>query len=255
VVTNFEFALHPMERNVVAGALVFPIERAKELLAFYGEYSAAAPDELYVDAILSAPRDGKPGVFVIAPVWSGPQSGAERAFAPLRKLGTPVADTIKTVDYVALQRSTDRSDPRNEGTYLKSGFIDAYPADLPGAIVDGFRADPMRDTVLFFQHSGGAIGRVAADATAFPHRRSTHNMLSLVTWSLDDHAGPHMEYLRQFWSGLEQFTNGYYTVETADEGQHAIDANYQGNLPRMREVKRRYDPKNLFRLNANVLPA
>jgi FAD/FMN-containing dehydrogenase len=255
VVTNFEFALHPMERNVVAGALVFPIERAKELLAFYGEYSAAASDELYVDAILSAPRDGKPGVFVIAPVWSGPQSGAERAFAPLRKLGTPVADTIKTVDYVALQRSTDRSDPRNEGTYLKSGFIDAYPADLPGAIVDGFRADPMRDTVLFFQHSGGAIGRVAADATAFPHRRSTHNMLSLVTWSLDDHAGPHMEYLRQFWSGLEQFTNGYYTVETADEGQHAIDANYQGNLPRMREVKRRYDPKNLFRLNANVLPA
>jgi FAD/FMN-containing dehydrogenase len=254
VVTNFEFGLHPMQREVIAGALVFPIERAKELLAFYGEYSGAAPDDLYVDAIIRAPRSG-PGMFIIAPVWSGPAGEAERVFAPLRKLGTPIADTIKPVDYVALQRSTDNSDPRNEGTYLKSGFIDSYPAALPGAIVDGFQADPLRNTVLFFQHSGGAIGRVAADATAFPHRRSTHNMLAVVTWSLDDHAGPHMEYLRKYWSGLDRFTNGYYTNETADEGQRVVDANYQGNLPRLRQVKTQYDPKNLFRLNANVLPA
>ncbi len=255
VVTGFEFALHPMERDVVAGALVFPMDRAKELLAFYGEYSAAAPDELYVDAILTAPRDGKPGAFVIAPVWSGPASDAERAFVPLRKLGTPLRDTIKTWDYEALQRSTDNSDPRNEGTYLKSGFIDAFPADLPGAIVDGFQPDPLRNTVLFFQQSGGAIGRVPVEATAFPHRRSTHNMLAVVTWSLDDHAGPHMEYLRKYWSGLERFTNGYYTNETADEGQRVVDDNYQGNLPRLRKIKTQYDPKNLFRLNANVLPA
>jgi FAD/FMN-containing dehydrogenase len=255
VVTNFEFALYPMQRQVIAGSLVFPIERARELLAFYGEYSAAAPDELYVDAVLSAPGGGKPGVFVIAPVWSGPESGAERAFAPLRKLGTPLADTIKSIDYVALQRSTDRSDPRNEGSYLKSGFIDAYPAELPGTIMDAFHADPKRNTVLFFQHSGGAIGRVPVEATAFPHRRSTHNMLARVTWSLADDAQAHMQYLRNFWSGLEPFTNGYYTVETADEGQRVIDANYQGNLARMRQVKKRYDPMNLFRLNANVQPA
>ncbi len=254
VVTNFEFGLHPMQREVIAGALVFPIERAKELLAFYGEYSGAAPDELYVDAVIRAPRSG-PAMFIIAPVWSGPAGEAERAFAPLRKLGTPIADTIKTVDYVALQRSTDNSDPRNEGSYLKSGFIDSYPASLPGAIMDRFQADPMRNTVLFFQHSGGAIGRVATDATAFPHRRSTHNMLAIVTWSLDDDAGPHLNYLRGFWSGQEPYTNGYYTNETADEGQAVVDDNYQGNLPRLREIKAKYDPKNLFRLNANVKPA
>jgi hypothetical protein len=254
VVTNFEFGLHPMQREVIAGAVVFPIERAKELLAFYGEYSNTAPDELYVDAVITAPRSG-PAMFIIAPVWSGPAGEAERAFAPLRKLGTPIADTIKTVDYVALQRSTDNSDPRNEGSYLKSGFIDSYPASLPGAIMDRFQADPLRNTVLFFQHSGGAIGRVATDATAFPHRRSTHNMLAIVTWSLDDDAAPHMNYLRGFWSGQEPYTNGYYTNETADEGQAVVDDNYQGNLPRLREIKAKYDPKNLFRLNANVKPA
>jgi FAD/FMN-containing dehydrogenase len=64
-----------------------------------------------------------------------------------------------------------------------------------------------------------------------------------------------MQYLRDFWSGIERFTNGYYTNETADEGQRVVDANYQGNLARMREVKKRYDPMNLFRLNANVQPA
>ena len=254
VVTNFEFGLHPMQREVIAGAVAFPIERAKELLAFYGEYSSTAPDELYVDAIVTAPRAG-PAMVIIAPVWSGPAGDADRIFAPIRKLGTPLRDTIKAWDYVALQRSTDDSDPRNEGTYLKSGFLDHYTADLPAAIMDGFRPDPKRDTVFFFQHSGGAIGRVASDATAFPHRRATHNMLSIVTWSLDGDAKPHMDYLRGYWPALERFTDGYYTVETADEGQRAVDANYQGNLPRLRQIKTKYDPKNLFRLNANVLPA
>jgi FAD/FMN-containing dehydrogenase len=254
VVTNFEFGLHPMNREVIAGAVVFPIERARELLAFYGEYSASAPDELYVDAIVSAPREG-PGMFIISPVWSGPASDAERVFAPIRKLGPPLRDTIKSWDYVALQRSTDRSDPRNEGSYLKSGFLDRYTAELPAAITDGFRADPKRNTVFFFQHSGGAIGRVPADATAFPHRRATHNMLAIVTWNLDDDAKPHMDYLRGYWPALERFTDGYYTNETADEGQSVVDDNYQGNLPRLREIKKKYDPKNLFRLNANVQPA
>jgi len=255
VVTNFEFELHPMQRQVIAGSVVFPIERARELFGFFGEYSAAAPDELYVDAVISAPMDGKPGIIAIAPVWSGAAGDADRVLAPLRKLGTPLADTIKAWDYVALQRSTDRSDPRNEGTYLKSGFIDAFPSDLPGAVMDRFQADPKRNTVLFFQQSGGAIGRVAQNATAFPHRRSTHNMLSIVSWKLEDDAKPHMDYLRNYWAGLERFTNGYYTNETADEAQGVIDDNYQGNLGRMREIKKKYDPMNLFRLNANVLPA
>ncbi len=73
---------------------MFPIERARELLDFYGEYSSSAPDELYVDFVMSAPPGGKPGVIVIAPCWSGPAGDAERVFAPIRKLGKPLADTI-----------------------------------------------------------------------------------------------------------------------------------------------------------------
>ncbi len=255
IVTDFEFALHPMQRQVIGGDIVFPISRARELLAFYGEFSGNAPDELYTDALIAAPMGGKPGVFILHVCYSGPPGDAERWLAPIRKLGTPLDDGIKAQDYVAIQRADDHSDPRNQGTYLTSGFIDGYTAELVKAIADGFQPDPARSTALFFQHSGGAIGRVKPAATAFPHRRSTHNMLAAVVWNLDSDRKPHVDWLKGYWATLEKFTDGWYTNESGDESQKVRDDNYQGNLPRLRELKKKYDPGNLFRLNANVQPA
>jgi FAD/FMN-containing dehydrogenase len=255
VVTSFEFNLHSMQRQVVGGNIVFPIARARELLAVYSEYSLAAPDELYADAAMIAPLSGKDGIFMFHVCWSGDAGDAEKVLAPLRKLGTPLADTVKAVDYVALQRSWDDTDPRNEGEYLKSGFINGFPPALVETIASGFAADAGRGTTIFFQHSGGAIGRVATDATAFPHRRSRLNMLASVNWPMTTEAAPHVRYIKDYWSKLEPFTDGYYTNEVADEGQPVVDENYQGNLPRLRQLKAKYDPTNLFRLNANVKPA
>jgi hypothetical protein len=107
---------------------------------------------------------------------------------------------------------------------------------------------------VFFQHSGGAIGRVAADATAFAHRYSEHNMFAVVSWSLDKESEPHINYVRKYWAGLDPFTYGYYTNEVADEAQSKVHANYQGNFERLLSLKKKYDPANLFRLNANVDP-
>ena len=256
VVTGFEFRLHPMERQVIGGSVVFPVARARELLDFYANYSLSAPDELYCDAIMSTPpaAAGRPGVFVFDVCYSGPAGGAERALAPLRALGKPIADKIGPVDYVKLQRSGDRTDPRNEGSYLKSGFIDDFPAPLVAAIVDGYRTDPLRSTTVFFQHSGGAIGRVAADATAFPHRRSRLNMFAVTSWDLVHDGAPHSAYAKELWSKLQPYTDGYYTNEVANEPQKQVDENYQGNIGRLVELKNKYDPTNLFRLNANVKP-
>jgi hypothetical protein len=244
-----------MQRQVIGGNLVFPISRMRELLAFYADFSLGAPDELYVDAVMRVPPGGKDGAFVIHVCHSGPAADADRVLAPLRKLGTPLADTIKAVDYVALQRAWDDTDPRNEGEYLKSGFINDFPGELVEAIASGFSPQPDRGTVVFFQHSGGAIGRVAADATAFPHRKSRANMFAVVSWPLESDSSPHVRYVKDYWKTLEPFTDGYYVNEVANEAQTIVDANYQGNLPRLRQVKAKYDPTNLFRLNANVKPA
>jgi hypothetical protein len=255
VVTGFEFGLHPVQRQVMAGDVVFPLDRMRELLGFYAEYSAGAPPELYVDAIMISQPGGKPGVLVLSACYSGPPGDAERVLAPIHKLGTPLSGSIGPMDYEAVQRMHDNADPRNIGTYLKSGFTGGLRPELVDAMVEGFQPHPERATMMFTQHGGGAIGQVATDVTAFPHRYATHNVLALVSWPLELDRTPHVDYLRGAWSRIEPFTRGYYTNEVADEAQAVVDENYQGNLPRMREVKRKYDPANLFRLNANVQPA
>ena len=254
IVTEFEFQLHPMQRQVVGGNLVFPQARARELLEAYAQISADAPAELYLDAAMSARMGGKPGVFLFSTCYSGPPEQAEQALAPLRRLGTPLSDTIKAIDYVALQRSTDQTDPRGEGRYLKSGFIDDFPASLVEALVAGFEPDPERNSTVFFQHCGKKIGDVATDATAFPHRRSTHNMFATASWPLSRDGTRHVAYVHDYWKKLEKHTDGFYTVEVADQPAADIERNFQGNLGRLRLVKNKYDPQNLFRLNANVKP-
>ena len=254
VVTRFEYELHPMPRQVVGGALVFPLARARELLGAYAEISAQAPAELYLDGVMSARMGGKPGVFLFGACYSGPPERAEAALAPLRRLGTPMSDTLKTIDYVALQRSTDSTDPRGEGRYLKSGFVNDFPPALVDALIDGFQPDPERNTSVFFQHAGGRIGDVASDATAFPHRRCTNHMFTNASWSLAGDGARHVRYVQEHWKTLEKYSPGFYSVEVFDEPADIVERNFGGNLARLQRIKDKYDPANLFHLNANVRP-
>lgn len=255
VVTSFEFGLHPMQRQVIGGEVIYPLARTRELLKFYADFSMSAPEELYADFVINAPPGGPDtAVALIHVCYSGDPAKAEEVLAPLKQFGTPIADTIKPVDYVAIQRSFDNSDPRKSGEYLKSGFLRDIPDRLIDDIVNGFETDPVRGTVVFFQHAGGAITRVPADATAFPHRYAENSVFAAVNWPLD--AGPDdaVGYLRKYWATLEPHTRGYYTNETADESHEVRDANYQGNLARLVRIKNQFDPTNLFRLNANIRP-
>lgn len=254
VVTNFEFELHPMQRTVVGGEYIFPLARARDVLSFYMDYSVETSDKLYTDLIMMQPPGGAPGAIMLHICHSGTPAEAERDLAPIAKLGPPLQTTVRPIDYVALQRAFDSTDPRGTGTYLKSGFVTDPGSRLADTIVDGFEGDPRRMTMLFFQVAGGAIGRVPADATAFPHRYATHTMFATSGWPAGTDGAPHMAHTRAYWKTLEPFTDGYYTNETSNEGQQVINSNYKGNFERLVAVKNRYDPGNLFRLNANIQP-
>ena len=254
VVTNFEFGLHEMQRQVIGGDVIFPLSSLKDVLSMYADYVATAPDDLYLDFAAASEIGKKDGVCLVHACYSGPEGNAEKVLAPIYKAGTPVNDGIQAVDYVALQRSWDNTDPRNSGEYLKSGFIDEFPDKLVDTIVDNYETFEDRGTTMFFQHSGGAIGRVPADATAFAHRRSIANMFIVIEWPLTEPSGPFIAYGRQKWKDFEPFTNGWYTNEVADQAAKTINRNYQGNYERLVRVKNQYDPTNLFRLNANVRP-
>lgn len=256
VVTNFQFRLHPLQREVIAGWLRFPIAKARDVLAVFADYAPAAPDELYLHPVISVPPGGAPGMAELEVGYSGAAKDAERVLAPVRKIGTPLSDSIKATDYVQLQRSGDSSDPRAVATYLKGGFVSSLPDDLVSEIVDGLQGDPRRVTALFFQHCGGACSRVPEDATAFANRDALANMMTLSGWSPDaSDSAEHIAATRRYWSTLEKFTRGFYVNDMAREATAKdVNSNYRGNHARLVELKTKYDPANLFRLNANVQP-
>ena len=255
IVTSFEYALHEMDRMVIAGDVVFPIDRARDLLRFYADHSQKAPDELSMDLIISSPPGGQPGAALIHAVYSGDHARAERVLPPFAKLGEPLANTIGPVDYVALQRAWDNTDPRHGGNYIKSGFVSEISDAQVNAIADGFESDPNRSTMFFYQQAGGAISRVAADATAFPNRDAVNGPAIIVSWAVGADPEPHVRYIRDYWSAIERFTDGFYTNTGDFETQASLNSNYRGNYPRLVALKDRYDPGNLFRLNANIKPS
>ncbi len=254
VVTNFEFKLHPMQRTVVGGDILYPGSMVREVFDVYREYGANASDHLYCDVFTGSMMDGADSMAGFHVCWSGPENEAEKILAPLRALGTPFVDSVKAWDYVELQRSGDNTEPRNDASYMKAGFVNDVPDSLIDAIADGMEPMDRRAFFLYLQHSGGAIGRIATDATAFAHRKSLANMFLIVQWPNEDASAPHVNYIRKYWSTLEPATDGYYTVDTSDESREVRHANYQGNFPRLLELKKKYDPTNLFRLNANINP-
>lgn len=254
VVTAFEFQLHPVQRQVIGGMLVFPASRARELLQRYAEVSLSAPDELYVDCFIAYPAKGTPACgFDIC--WSGDPRDADKVLAPLRKVGTPLADRVAAIDYAALQRSGDLSDPRAQGSYTKSGFTTEIADSTIDAILRGLKSEATRTATVYFQHIGGAIGRVAPEATAFPFRYAKQNMMIFSEWNArEDGAGP-MAWAREYWKTLEPATRGVYINEMdGSDGAAVLNANFLQNYPRLATLKRRYDPANLFRLNANITP-
>jgi len=255
IVTGFDFDLHPMQRQVVGGDILFPLSQAKQVLKFWSEYEAEAPEELYLSALVGSNIgfSGNSGVgFSIC--YSGSPSGAEAILKRVRSAGKPLIDALRPVDYVALQRSGDGDERRAIGSYTKTGFVRQVLPALVEAIVSHLEAHPERSTVVAFQHCGGAISRIAPDATAFPHRDIHATCLLAVDWPGEIDPTRHVEWLLKYWAQIEPHTDGFYTNDVVNETQQQVDANYLGNYPRLVQLKNRYDPMNLFRLNANVRP-
>jgi hypothetical protein len=254
VVTNFHFKLHPMQRTIVGGDIMFPLAGGKDVMKFFAEYYETIPDELYADlAIISTP--GGQGDFVwIHLCFSGPENEASKWVDPVRNAGTAVVDGIKAMDYVHIQRLWDETDPRATASYIKAGFVTRITDDLIDALIGGIEPHPERSIMSYFQAGGGAIGRVPADATAFPHRYSRHDLFATVSWPSGASPDEHIAYNREYWKSLEQYTKGFYVNDYYEASQETVNKNYQGNYDRLVAVKNKHDPTNLFRLNANVVP-
>ena len=252
VVTQFEFQLHPFDRNVLSGTIIWPIEQARDVLNFYAGWYAGLSDDLYVGPAMITLPEGGGSVVAMEVVYAGDPAAGEKELQPLREIGTPIEDGIKVQDYMIMQTQEDATFAHGVRSYAKNGMAKEMTPALVDAMIASFVADPR---LMFFTHtSGGAVSRVPELATAFPHRNAELMIAVGGGWmdpAMDDEV---IAIARKWFKQLEPFTGGYYSNIDFD-GANSGSKNYGPSYKRLSEIKGKYDPGNLFRLNRNILPA
>src|SRR5262245_44369594 len=254
VVTSFEYRLHPFDGWATGGHLVFPLEQARQVLRGFDDLYQRASDGLWIEPALMTGPDGK-RVLILDVCCSDTPAAAEAALAPYRKLGRMIQDDVKPVRYVQLQTQDDERARIGGRYYTKSGFKDRLEDDLIGVMLDTIAGATVRRPRIAQPPTGGAVERVAPDATAFWHRRALYSVI--LQTSGDDPADDdaNIRWTKAQWPALESFTKGFYANTNLSEMPYErVSETYGGNYERLVALKKQYDPTNLFRLNANVRP-
>jgi FAD/FMN-containing dehydrogenase len=251
VVTQFEYQLHPFSRSVPSGMIVWPIEQAREVLDFYGEWHAGLSDELYVGPAMLTMPDGT-SVLAMEVVYAGDPSAGEKELQPVRNIGKPMEDGISMQDYMVMQTQEDATFFHGIRSYAKNGMVKEITPGLIDAMIEAFVPDPR---LAFFTHTaGGAVKRVDELATAFSHRNAETMIIVAGGWTDPAEDAEAMAMARKWFSQLEPFTGGYYDNIEFDSDV-PISGSYGPAYERLAKIKGQYDPGNLFRLNRNIQPA
>jgi FAD/FMN-containing dehydrogenase len=260
VVTSFEYRLHAVGPMLFGGEISFPFAGARQLMRSFADFIAGAPEELCVLPEFDVDAKEPPRV-VFDVCYCGPSADGERIVAPLRRLGKPLEDKLGPASYVKLQGAADPVKANPYGAYFKGGLVRALTPALIDTSLDFIEATPVPFGFAFIglQPVGGAAGRVAPQATAFWNRHANYDMVLGAFWKVPgEGAERNTEWTRAAWAKLEPFTEGYYVnlgESQQDVHAHRVQSAYGDNYPRLAALKKRYDPTNLFRLNANIKPA
>lgn len=263
VVTSFEFKLHPIGPEVVSGLIVHPFARARELLAGYRQVAAQAPDELTIWVVLRkapplpflpAETHGKE-IVVFAVCYTGEPGKAQEALAPLRALGEPIADVIGPQPYAAWQTAFDPLLTPGAYNYWKSHNFTALSDGLVDTLVDSIGTLPTAECEVFIAQLGGASGRIAADATAFPHRDANFVMNVHTRWREREDQEASIKWARGLFAATAvHATGGVYVNFMPEDETDRVAGAYGSNYARLMALKAKFDPDNLFRLNQNIQP-
>ena len=262
VVTNFEYQLHPLDHPVLAGTRLYPYDQARSLLNAYFDLSLKAPNELSMSAGITVMTPGSPvppGKYAaIEVIYSGNPADGEKAIAPLAKLGKPILDGVTAKPYVLAQLGATGAAPpalpAGLGFYVKSGFFNTAPDALVNEIMHVSDNAPAWFAGIGMGLLGGAISRVKPEATAYWNRMSQWDVLLFGVWSDHTQDEHNAQTLRGLWKGIDPFTKGYYVNTEPSESEQRLRGTYGDNYARLAQLKKKYDPDNLFRLNANIRP-
>ena len=250
VVTRFDYRLHPFDRKVLSGMIVWPVAQAREVLDFYADWHQGLSDDLYTGPAMMTMPDGT-GVVAVEVLYAGDPAAGEKEIAPLRAIGKPIDDGVKVQDYMVMQTQEDATLAHGIRSYAKNGMAREFTAELVDTLLESYQRDPR---LAFFTHtSGGAVNRIGETATAFPHRNAETMIMVLGFWEDPEQDEEVIAASRAWFAALEPHTGGYYdNIHYEREG---AAGNYGPAYERLSRVKAQYDSGNLFRMNSNIPPA
>lgn len=261
VVTQYEFQLHPVGPEILAGLIVFPIAQAKQVLQKYREFVASAPEELNVWVVLRQapplpflPADvhGK-GVIVLPMFYAGDTREGERLIAPLRKFGDAYGEHIGAMPYVDWQKAFDPLLTPGARNYWKSHNFTELKDEAIDTVIQFATMLPSPQCEIFIGLIAGAANRVPGDATAWSGRDAKFVMNVHARWDEAKQDQACIDWARTFFAASKPYASAgaYVNFMTADESDR-VAAAYGANYPRLASIKKRYDPDNVFRMNQNI---
>jgi FAD/FMN-containing dehydrogenase len=262
VVTSFEFRLHPV-KDIYGGPMFFEVEDAGTVLRFYREFIADAPEEFGgFPAWQIAPplpfipedRHGEPFMAFVT-CWSGPVDQGEAALKPLRDVAPVVAEHVGPMPYPALNSAFDALVPPGLQHYWKANFVSELTDDAIEAHLEHGPKVPVVNSTVHIYPINGAVNRVGSDETAFAYRDATFAAVIAGMWPDAADNEDNIKWVRDYYDATAPLSEeGAYVNFMAGDDQDRVKVSYRGNYDRLVDVKRKYDPDNLFRLNQNIQP-
>jgi FAD/FMN-containing dehydrogenase len=263
VATAFEVNLHPAG-IVIGGAVFYEAAQAEGIMRAYARYAGAAPNELTtMVTFMAAPpapfippeKQGMPSVAILV-CYTGDLAEGERVVAPLRTLGTPIADVIGPMPYPAMFAMTEEASVHGFQHSVRSMFLRTLSNDVIHTIVEQAAVIMTPMTIVQVRVLGGAMSRVAKDATAFAHRDKQVLVMITNFAPASEDAEPSRARTERVWQALRPYADGVYVNFLADEGERRVhDAYPPATYARLAALKKLYDPTNMFHLNQNIPPA
>ncbi len=250
VATELVYRLHPFNPSVYGGSLFYSFDQARDLLRFYAEFNESLPDEASVEPQFIFGDDGEP-VVMVEVCYAGDHAAGKKTMAPLVAFGKRLSGELAAVSYQQMQTSVDAMLAHGALYYLKSGFFIELTEASIDAMVGNFEGDNLPFT--WFQHLGGASARIAPDETAYPHRNVRFNYGIMDAWGDPAESDVRIAAVRRYYKALEPHMKGFYT-NLNDDTEKKTWGNFGENYARLVKAKNKYDPTNLFRLNANIQP-
>jgi FAD/FMN-containing dehydrogenase len=256
VATSFTYRLHPVQ-TIVGGLIAHPLAAAPDLLRFYRGAVADASDDLTVFAGLVHAPDGSGAKLAALIVFhSGDQGEAERDLAPFKTWGAPLMVDVGPMPYPVMNTLLDAGFPAGSLNYWLSSFTRGLPDELIDVAIERFATVPSAMTGILLEHFHGAVTRVGVTETAVPHRDEGWNLVIPSVWTDTADSEANIAWSRETFAAMRPHfgTGRWLNYLGDDQAEDAIRAAYGPNYDRLREVKRRYDPDNVFHLNHNLAP-